>query len=196
MALRKLALLLALAAQRGEAFSQSDNAAWNARFAELHNDLYTAPLPAALAAQCRKKGKSSLTEVTVACNKRSSELTATCGVNTLCTIEGTVTVDQNWNVGALVVKGSLTLSDGHWLCAGYVVAEDAGAIKISDEAIVYIKNNGATHDVLRTRALRESRRRARSSFPPTCQPRRRNMTARLLTKTRGSEVLLRLVAQA
>ena len=50
MAIHGLALLaLALATQNSvEAFSQSDNSAWNARFDELHNDLYTAPLPPAL----------------------------------------------------------------------------------------------------------------------------------------------------
>ena len=59
MAIHGLArLALALAAQRSvEAFSQNDNAAWNARFAELHADLYTAPLPAALEASCRNQGK-------------------------------------------------------------------------------------------------------------------------------------------
>ena len=92
-----------LAAQSwpGEAFSQNDNGAWNARFAELHADLYTAPLPAALEAQCKNKGKAaSLNQVTVTGNKRSSELAATCGANTACTLEGDVDVDQNWNVGA------------------------------------------------------------------------------------------------
>ncbi|CAH0365489.1 unnamed protein product [Pelagomonas calceolata] len=116
MAPRALTLLaLALATQLSvEGFSQSDNSAWNARFAELHNDLYTAPLPAALD-QCRNKGKSTLAQVTVAGNKLSSELAATCGANTLCIIEGAVEVDRNWNVGALIVKGSLALSGGRWL---------------------------------------------------------------------------------
>jgi hypothetical protein len=58
-------LALALATQLSvEAFSQNDNAAWNARFAELHSDLYTAPLPAALVSQCKNKGKVSLNQVT------------------------------------------------------------------------------------------------------------------------------------
>ena len=66
MASRALPLLaLALATQLSvEAFSQNDNNKWNERFAELHNDLYTAPLPAALVSQCKNKGKVSLNQVT------------------------------------------------------------------------------------------------------------------------------------
>ena len=57
-------LALALVSQSVEGFSQNDNNAWNARFAELHSDLYTAPLPAALVSQCKNKGKSILNQVT------------------------------------------------------------------------------------------------------------------------------------
>ncbi len=65
MAPRALTLALALATQLSvEAFSQNDNSAWNARFAELHSDLYTAPLPAALISQCKNTGKATLNQVT------------------------------------------------------------------------------------------------------------------------------------
>ena len=66
MARRGLTLLaLALATQLSvEAFSQNDNNKWNERFTELHSDLYTAPLPAALVSQCKNRGKSSLNQVT------------------------------------------------------------------------------------------------------------------------------------
>ena len=105
MAIHGIALLALATTQLSvEAFSQNDNGAWNARFAELHADLYTAPLPAALEATCKSKGKYFLTEVTVTGNKRSSELAATCGPNNHCTILGDVDVDEDWNVGALTIN--------------------------------------------------------------------------------------------
>ena len=96
MAIHGLALLALAATQLSvEAFSQNDQNKWNARFNELHGDLYTAPLPSALVSQCKNKGTSSLNSVTVTGNKRSSELSATCGANTACTIEGDVDVDHD-----------------------------------------------------------------------------------------------------
>ena len=45
-----------------------------------------------------------------------------------------------------------------WLCAGYIVVEGNGRLKIdmnnaAKSAIVYIKNNGARHSYLGTRVL-------------------------------------------
>ena len=43
-----------------------------------------------------------------------------------------------------------------WLCAGYVVVEKGGSFSLTltqKRAFVYIKDNGATHAVLRTRVF-------------------------------------------
>ena len=59
----RYALIIALASlHRGTAFNQNDNTKWTARFAELHGDLYTAPLPPALVSQCKEKGRVTLNE--------------------------------------------------------------------------------------------------------------------------------------
>ena len=95
---------------------------------------------------------------------------AQCGSTSLCIIPPglTLRMETHLNVAALVVRGKLewtpaTIGSGAggdmWLCAGYVAVEGLGAFNLdissssSSRAWIYIKDNGATHDILRTRAF-------------------------------------------
>jgi uncharacterized protein YaiE (UPF0345 family) len=87
-----------------------------------------------------------------------------CNQNDVCVIESGVSVimDTSLIVGAMVVKGALEWNDGsqvqesQYLCGGYIVVEGQGQFKLQVEtkrAWVYIRNNGAVHPGLRSRAL-------------------------------------------
>ena len=76
----------------------------------------------------------------------------------------TVLVSSSINVGALLIRGSVVWGDntqeapGLHLCAGYVVVESGGVFDLqvtdgSKTAVVYIKDNGAVHSVMRSRAF-------------------------------------------
>jgi len=95
----------------------------------------------------------------------ASEASSQCSPTTICVLPVglTLRMTSSLNVGALIVRGTLwwdtnTMEDG-WLCAGYVAVEGDGHfyLNLSDAgtttAWIYLKDNGATHDILRTRAF-------------------------------------------
>ena len=94
----------------------------------------------------------------------SSQISQQCGSSSVCIIPLGVTyqVDSSINLGALVVEGSVEWTDDTqvdmraFLCTGYVSVEGQGkwTMDLQDkEAFIYLKDNGATHSHLRTRAF-------------------------------------------
>jgi len=159
-------IALTLLAARADGYGRNDEARFVSEFADRTRYSYVAPLPADVASRCKNKGKrNSFREVTVSGAASSSEIAAQCGADALCVVEGTVAVDGGWDVGALIVKGELVVADGAWLCAGYVVAEGAGVIRVEDAATIFIKNNGAVHPILRARAFGSVATRGASEKP-------------------------------
>jgi hypothetical protein len=87
-------------------------------------------------------------------------------------------MDAALNVCALIVRGTLVWTDEtqeaavQWLCAGYVVV-DGGNLTLAvthKRAVLYIKANGATDPVLRTRALGGYNGAARACAGPHVVP--------------------------
>lgn len=89
-----------------------------------------------------------------------------CGENSICIISAnsTVVMDGNLNLFALTIRGTLTWTDStqknplQWICAGYVVVENQGIVQMSIQSpslqsIIYIKDNGAVHPILRSRVF-------------------------------------------
>lgn len=87
-----------------------------------------------------------------------------CGSNDICIIEAGVSLimDTSLMVGAMILKGNLEWTDttqtteSQYLCGGYIVVEGQGNFKLqvgSKRAWLYIRNNGAIHPGLRSRAL-------------------------------------------
>ena len=94
----------------------------------------------------------------------SSQVSQQCGSSSMCIIPLGVTyqVDSSINLSALVVQGSVEWTDDTqvdtraFLCAGFVAVEGHGKwmMDLQDkDAFIYLKDNGATHSHLRTRAF-------------------------------------------
>jgi hypothetical protein len=134
---------------------------------------YETPLPATLAAACRA-GPQAPAELT-ACPLPAGEVTAAeaqaacAAADCVCVVPAgtTLLLDGNLDVPALVIRGQLLWEGGgttaapRWLCAGYVVAEDSGRVQITagadglarSGAVVFIKDNGAAHELVGRRAF-------------------------------------------
>lgn len=94
----------------------------------------------------------------------SSTVSSQCGDDSICTIPLGVSlqVDTSLNLGALIVKGTVEWNDdtqvnsSAFVCAGYIAVEGQGKwemdIQVKD-AYIYIKDNGAVHTKLRSRAF-------------------------------------------
>ena len=94
----------------------------------------------------------------------SSLISGQCGTDSVCIIPigTTLQVDTSLNLGALIVRGAVEWSDdtqvhpSAFLCAGYVAIEGSGMwdmnLQVKD-AFIYIKDNGAVHHHLRSRAF-------------------------------------------
>ena len=87
-----------------------------------------------------------------------------CSLDSVCVLpEGSIfEMTDNVNVGALIIRGSLVWNDDTAngkelaLCAGYVAVEGQGSFQMTlkqTNGWIYVKNNGATHAQLRTRAF-------------------------------------------
>ena len=94
----------------------------------------------------------------------SSTVSAQCGDDSICLIPLGVylQVDTSLNLGALIVKGTVEWNDdtqlnsSAFVCAGYIAIEGQGKWEMDiqvNEAYIYIKDNGAVHSELRSRAL-------------------------------------------
>jgi len=94
----------------------------------------------------------------------SATVSAQCGDDSVCIIPigKTLQVDTSLNLGALIVRGTVQWNDdtqvnpSAFICAGYVAVEGQGKwdmdLQVKD-AYIYIKDNGAVHHKLRTRAF-------------------------------------------
>jgi hypothetical protein len=132
--------------------------------------------PQALLNQCKNSGKTNPTlEVFVSSGGgdvvvSTSIVQRQCGTNTICIIpEGiTLRMDGSLNVGALIIRGNLEWNDSTqnntndlFLCGGYAVVENNGSFGMdlgnnnnkNKKGWIYIKNNGAVHSELRSRAF-------------------------------------------
>lgn len=96
----------------------------------------------------------------------SSAAASECDADTICVVPSglTMMMDSSLNVGALIVRGALEWNDEsqqastQFLCGGFIVVEGNGKfsmnLNVYDKvAWIYIKNNGATHKGLRSRAF-------------------------------------------
>ena len=131
-------------------------------------------MPIGLLSQCKKGNIAYITptvDVIVSPDASSNSTVVTtsdvenqCDLHSICIIPFGITfeVTSSLNVGALVVQGNVEWTDTTqtssdvYLCAGYVAIEGNGNwnMKVEDKtAWVYIKDNGAEHPILRTRAF-------------------------------------------
>ena len=135
-------------------------------------------LPSNLLSTCGNLGlTSSSGDVTVQSVDGTSFVNSTtvssqCDDTSVCIIPFGMTfhVDGSINLGALIVRGNVEWTDdtmmidssgGIFVCAGYIVVEGLGkwemnvqgGSKSSNNAVIYIKDNGFEHAHLRSRAF-------------------------------------------
>lgn len=101
-----------------------------------------------------------------------------CGSKARCIIPSglTLRMDSSLNLVALIVRGRVEWtgatqnSEHQWLCAGYVAVEENGEffldVQSAAVAWIFIKDNGATHPMLRSRAFGAAAAKG-SGFSPT-----------------------------
>ena len=159
---------------------------------DLSNSNLNKP-PQRLLDQCKNRGSSNPTRVVTVSggggSVSASSVQSQCGTNTICVVPSglTLVMDGNLNVGALIVRGVLSWTTGsqsspdQYLCGGYVVVENNGSFDMNlddggnnEMGWIYIKNNGAVHSSLRSRAFGSSAR-PDSNDNPTMNIRGRNL---------------------
>ncbi|KAL9179269.1 hypothetical protein ACHAXT_008559 [Thalassiosira profunda] len=170
LSLQPLLLLLASSIGRcNAALSQSDEGAYLANFDAMQAASYAVAdgdLPFELDV-CKNDGLAPSRAVTVQAPTGivdSATVAAQCGIDSVCTIPiGTTWLfDSSANLGALVVQGAVEWTDetqvsaSAFLCTGYVAVEGQGSWEIDlqeKDAFIFIKDNGAIHHHLRSRAF-------------------------------------------
>ena len=125
-------------------------------------------LPPNLIPRCKNSGITPDHDVTVQPGADgyiySSSVSQQCGIDSVCIIpfETTLLISASIDVGALIVRGNVEWNDdtqidaSAFLCSGFVAVEGNGKWEMNlqeKEAYIYIKDNGATHSHLRTRAF-------------------------------------------
>ena len=149
-----------------------------AKFDEINAASYAAVddsesnVPAQLITQCKNKkvapfipDSSQFEEVNVVGGGRVdvAQVKQFCTEYSICIIPygTTLEITDNLNVAALIVRGAVewddsTSPENTFVCAGYVAVEGNGLWNMnlqSKSAWIYIKDNGAYHPMLRTRAF-------------------------------------------
>lgn len=162
----------------------ADEADYISNFQNLIKDSYQNPRPEGLSSCVNQADiPNAPTSVSVTSSTISSaDLQALCGTDKICVIpEGsTLQMDGNLDVAALVIRGELfwhsttQSSNDQWLCAGYIAVEDSGRFKLDvtekkKRAFIYLKNNGATHEILRTRGFGGVPNKANPEKKPTIE---------------------------
>lgn len=169
------------------AFTQSDEALYLENFDAINADSYAAiddpdiELPQGLNL-CKKNvapfiSPSSFEERIVNGSGKVSvsDVKAVCDEASICIIPSglELEIDDNLNVAALIVRGSVKWNDTKaptdgFVCSGYVAIEDNGSWNMnlsSKSGWIFIKDNGAYHPKLRTRAFGSTS--SSSSFLPS-----------------------------
>ncbi len=128
-----------------------------------------ATLPPDLLSVCKDKGNNPpAREVVVQADSsgliNSSAVSIQCSDDSVCVIPfgTTLQVDTSLSLAALIVMGIVEWTDdtqlnpSAFICAGYIAVEGFGKWEMdlqSKDAFVYIKDNGAVHDKLRSRGF-------------------------------------------
>jgi len=150
-------------------FSQSEEGPYLNNFGAIQAATYAvadADLPAELDV-CKSTRATPTREVSVQSSGSivgSSTLFQQCGADSICVLPLglTLRVDSSLNLGALVVRGHVEWTDESqrgpiaYICAGYIAVEGQGQWNMNvqkKDVYLYIKNNGAVHEHLRTRAF-------------------------------------------
>ena len=116
---------------------------------------------------CKNNQSPPTREVTIQASSGvvdSSTVSGQCGDDSICIIPigTTLQVDTSLNLGALIVMGAVEWNDdtqvhpSAFVCAGYVAVEGHGKWDMdlqAKDAYIYIKDNGAVHHHLRSRAF-------------------------------------------
>lgn len=113
----------------------------------------------------------------------AKDVQSLCGNSSICVISAysTVIMDSNLNLFALIIRGKLIWTDDtqksslQWICAGYIVVENQGILNMSIQSpslqsILYIKDNGAVHPILRTRVFGGVGAAQNNNFPSSSGP--------------------------
>jgi len=156
------------------AYSQSDEKGFLDNYDSLIEHSYHAVgddtvAPRGLVNECgQHQGGAPSHEVRVTGSTVSaSQVQSQCGANSICVIpEGTtLNMDGNLNVGAMKIRGALQWTESTqgdtpvlYLCGGYIVVEKDGSFNMEllsheKQGWIYIKNNGAEHPTMKTRAF-------------------------------------------
>lgn len=169
---RILPLLLAFFSKNvaHAALSQSDEANYLANFNSMQAATYAVAdndLPRDMDV-CKVNQSRPSRQVTVQASNNgvinSSAVSSQCRSDSICIIPigTTLQVDRSLNLGALIVRGTVEWNDNTqvnpsaFLCAGYVAMEGMGKWDMdlqSKDAFIYVKDNGAVHQGLRSRAF-------------------------------------------
>jgi len=170
-----LGLLLLLTFQ-AKAFQQGSENEYLSNFDKIIASSYSAvddlsndhnPAPPDLIRNCKNSKNKPVSNIVVSSNSpfiTASSVSIQCGTDSVCIVPDgmTLEMDTDLNVGALIVRGSLVWKDetqsnlSQYLCAGYIVMENSGSFIMNlqeKNGWIYIKDNGAVHPMLRTRAF-------------------------------------------
>ena len=131
--------------------------------------------PSNLLSQCKRENINYIVptaEVVVSTSSSgantisSIDVEGQCDLNSICIVPSGISlhVTSSLNVGALIIRGSLEwtddtqISSSTYICAGYIAVEGNGIwnMTISQHdrnAWIYLKDNGAVHSSLRSRAF-------------------------------------------
>ena len=175
---RKLLILIfiftAIASSVASAYNQEDSARYVTDFPSLYAKSYTEvdhQAPKALLDQCKNQSSLAFTEVVVQSANTvisAAELQRQCGASSACILENGLTLEVNSSIKlhSLIVRNGATVrwsdntqsSQNQWMCAGYIVVEKDGTWDMnlqdpSKRAWIYIMNNGAVHQGLRSRVF-------------------------------------------
>ena len=153
-------------------FTQTDEASYMQYWPQIKSYSYQSPLPTKLQQSCRnivndtKANYVNLPIIILSGDFHTADFQQQCGTTKHCILptNSTLIMDGNLNVAALTIQGSVYWNEttqtqpSQWLCAGFVAVEQNGKFKLSlnsavQTAYVYIKDNGATHPNLRSRAF-------------------------------------------
>lgn len=154
MGSRALVAVLGLWCVNSLGFDNTQESLYLSAFPDIVASSYSSFRSPALMSTCVNKGPVTLTpKVLVGKNLNAADAQLQCSNANICELPAgaTLTMNSNFDIGALVVKGTLIWTDSsqptveQFLCAGYI-AVDGGSFRLfveAKQAVIYIKDNGA-----------------------------------------------------